>query len=248
MSAPKAAEPPGRGPAYLSIGQVLDQLRPEFPEVTISKIRFLETEGLITPSRTPSGYRKFSRDDVTRLSYILGAQRDRYLPLRVIKQHLDAIDRGLEPPDEPGGAPKVPAAPVDGAPDTEFFAPEPASVRVTRSELLEATGLTDEQLAALEQYDLVAPRAGRYDRAALLVAQAVGKMAEYGIEPRHLRSFRTAADREVGLFEQVLATMLRQRGPEARARARDSAQELAALSVQLHAALVKARLSNIVGH
>ena len=84
--------------AFMSIGEVLGQLRSDFPDITISKIRFLEAEGLVEPERTASGYRKFSREDVERLRYVLSAQRDHYLPLRVIKEHLDAIDRGLEPP------------------------------------------------------------------------------------------------------------------------------------------------------
>src|SRR5436309_10001691 len=96
--------------AFMSIGEVLASLRAEYPDVTISKIRFLEAEGLIEPERTPSGYRKFSREDVARLRYVLSAQRDQYLPLRVIKAHLEAIDRGLEPPDSPGAGPQVPRA------------------------------------------------------------------------------------------------------------------------------------------
>jgi DNA-binding transcriptional MerR regulator len=230
----------------MNIGEVLGQLRPEFPDVTISKIRFLESEGLIEPERTSSGYRKFSRDDVARLRYVLAAQRDRYLPLRVIKDHLEAIDRGLEPPDLPGGGPKVPMALVasDGYPSPEDFGPDPSELRLARPELLEAAGLEPEQLDELEKYGLVGPRPGtsHYDGDALVVAKTVAEMARFGIEPRHLRPYRTAAEREVGLFEQVVTPLVRQRGPEARARAEEVVRELAALSVRLHAGLVKAGL------
>ena len=114
----------------MSIGEVLGALRPEFPDVTISKLRFLESEGLVEPARTPSGYRKFSHADLERLRYVLEAQRDHYLPLRVIKEHLDAMDRGLELPDQPGGRPRVPRAVLSGctrrrrrALDAHAFAP-----------------------------------------------------------------------------------------------------------------------------
>jgi DNA-binding transcriptional MerR regulator len=209
----------------MSIGEVLSQLRPEFPDITISKIRFLETEGLIEPERTSSGYRKFSRDDVARLRYVLAAQRDRYLPLRVIKDHLEAIDRGLEPPDLPGGGPKVPMALVatDGYPASGDFAPDASEVRLARAELLEAAGLDAAQLEELEKYGLIGPRPGssHYDGDALVVAKTVAEMARFGIEPRHLRPYRTAAEREIGLFEQVVTPLVRQRGPEARARAEE---------------------------
>ncbi|MDQ1689840.1 MAG: hypothetical protein QOK42_2815 [Frankiaceae bacterium] len=230
----------------MSIGEVLSQLRPEFADVTISKIRFLESEGLIEPERTSSGYRKFSRDDVARLRYVLAAQRDRYLPLRVIKDHLEAIDRGLEPPDVQGGGPKVPMALVasDGYPSAGDFAPDASEVRLARAELLEAAGLEPEQLDELERFGLVGPRPGssHYDGDALVVAKTVAEMARFGIEPRHLRPYRTAAEREIGLFEQVVTPLVRQRGPEARARAEEVVRELAALSVRLHAGLVKTGL------
>jgi DNA-binding transcriptional MerR regulator len=230
----------------MSIGEVLSQLRPEFADVTISKIRFLESEGLIEPERTSSGYRKFSRDDVARLRYVLAAQRDRYLPLKVIKDHLEAIDRGLEPPDLPGGGPKVPMALVatDGYPAPEDFAPHASEVRLSRTELLDAAGLDPAQLEELEKYGLIAPRQGstHYDGDALVVAKTVAEMARFGIEPRHLRPYRTAAEREIGLFEQVVTPLVRQRGPEARARAEEVVRELAALSVRLHAGLVKSGL------
>jgi len=233
--------------AFMSIGEVLGQLRPDFPDVTISKIRFLEDEGLIKPERTASGYRKFSREDVSRLRYVLSSQRDHYLPLRVIKEHLDAIDRGLEPPAVGGGGPRVPRALVaaEGMPGPEAFRPDASEVRLSRRELLDAAGLEEPQLAELEQYGLLGPRSGssHYDGDALVVAKTVAEMARFGIEARHLRPFKAAAEREIGLVEQVVTPLVRQRNPEARARADEVARELAALSVKLHATLVKAGLA-----
>ena len=232
--------------AFMSIGEVLGQLRPEFADITISKIRFLEAEGLIEPERTASGYRKFSREDLSRLRYVLSAQRDHYLPLRVIKEHLDAIDRGLEPPALGGGGPKVPRALVaaEGLPGADAFLPEVSEIRLSRDELLSAAGLESEQLDQLEQYGLVAPRSGgsHYDGDALVIAKTVAEMARFGIEARHLRPFKSAAEREIGLVEQVVTPLVRQRNPEARARADEVARELAALSVKLHATLVRAGL------
>jgi DNA-binding transcriptional MerR regulator len=231
--------------AFLSIGEVLAQLRPEYPDVTISKIRFLEAEGLIEPERTPSGYRKFSREDVARLRYVLSAQRDQYLPLRVIKAHLEAIDRGLEPPESPGGGPQVPRALVvaDGLPGPETFGRDSSELRLSRDELIDAASIEPAQLSQLEQFGLVAARPGGfYDGDALVIAKTVAEMSRFGLEPRHLRAFRAAADREVGLVEQVVAPLVRQRNPEARARAEEVARELAALSVKLHATLVRSGL------
>ena len=236
--------------AFMSIGEVLSQLRADFPDVTISKIRFLEAEGLIEPERTASGYRKFSRDDVARLRYVLGAQRDHYLPLRVIKAHLEAIDRGLEPPDTPGGGPQVPRALVaaEGLPGPESFAREPSELRLSREELLDAAGLDSSQLTQIEQYGLVAARpGGYYDGDALVIAKTVAEMSRFGLEPRHLRAFRSAADREVGLVEQVVSPLVRQRNPEARGRAEEVARELASLSVKLHATLVRSGLRPQLG-
>ena len=231
--------------AFLSIGEVLAQLRPEYPDVTISKIRFLEAEGLIEPERTPSGYRKFSREDVARLRYVLSAQRDQYLPLRVIKAHLEAIDRGLEPPDAAGGGPQVPRALVaaDGLPGPDTFGRDTSELRLSRDELIDAAAIEPAQLSQLEQFGLVAARPGGfYDGDALVIAKTVAEMSRFGLEPRHLRAFRAAADREVGLVEQVVAPLVRQRNPEARGRAEEVARELAALSVKLHATLVRSGL------
>ena len=244
MSSSAASGLPSR--AFMSIGEVLGQLRADFPDITISKIRFLEAEGLVEPERTASGYRKFSREDLARLRYVLSAQRDHYLPLRVIKEHLDAIDRGMEPPALGSSGPRVPRALVaaEGLPSPESFLPDVSEIRLSRAELLDAAGLDEDQLSQLEQYGLVQTRPGgsHFDGDSLVVAKTVAEMGRFGIEARHLRPFKAAADREIGLVEQVVTPLVRQRNPEARARADEVARELAALSVKLHATLVRAGL------
>lgn len=215
---------------------MLQVLQAEFADVTISKIRFLEAEGLVTPARTASGYRKFSAADVDRLRYVLAAQRDQYLPLKVIKEHLGAMDRGLRPPTTPGGRPAAPDQVPEpaGLPDAEDFSSYGTELKLTREELRVAAGISVELLDQLESHNLVVARGNHYDGDAILVAKAAAGFAEYGIEPRHLRPFRTAADREVGLIEQVVSPLSKQQ---------DRIQELAALAVRLHAALVRSRLS-----
>ncbi|MGH8892006.1 MAG: transcriptional regulator FtsR [Actinomycetes bacterium] len=236
----------------MSIGEVLGELRAEFPDVTISKIRFLESEGLVEPARTPSGYRKFSHADVARLRYVLAAQRDHYLPLRVIREHLDAIDRGLEPPTVPGERPRVPHRADDGLPGPRSLAADGVDLRLSRDELAESAGLDAVLLDQIEGFGLIEPVRGSrasamYDADALVIATAVAELRGYGLEPRHLRAFRTAADRESDLLSQVVAPLLRQRSPQARARAEEVAREMGALSLRLHTALVRARLRDIVG-
>jgi len=227
--------------AYLSIGEVLGKLRGDFPDITISKIRFLESEGLIDPQRTPSGYRKFTSIDLERLRYVLSAQRDQYLPLRVIKENLDALDRGLEPASTPGAARTPRLASVDGELTPSHFAGE-SDLRLSREELLESANLSDAQLVELESFGLITIRGRYYDADALSVGRTVSAIAAFGIEPRHLRSFKSAADREIGLVEQVITPLLAQKSSDAKARAEEVANELAALSVKLHAALVRAGL------
>ena len=230
--------------AYLSIGEVLGKLRNDFPDVTISKIRFLESEGLIEPQRTPSGYRKFTNSDLERLRYVLLAQRDQYLPLRVIKGNLDALDRGLQPAAVSGGVPVPRLATIDGELAPANFA-ENTDMRLSREELLKASGVTEEQLIELESYGLIAPRGRHYDSDSLAIARAVTEMSGFGIEPRHLRSFKSAADREIGLIEQVITPLIRQKSSEAKARAEEVQREIAALSVRLHAALVRGGLHRL---
>lgn len=224
----------------LSIGAVLEQLRDEFPEVTISKIRFLEAEGLVEPQRTPSGYRKFAARDVERLAYVLRVQRDHYLPLRVIKEHLEGLDRGEQPavPGSPGAAAgrRPPDLPEDalGA---------PGEIRVGREALLAATGAAAAELDQWESYGLVeADRDGGYDAETVVISRIIADLGRYGLEPRHLRSMKAAADREAGLVEQLVAPLRRHRNPQTRRHAEATAEELADLSVRLHAAMVRSAL------
>ncbi|SPF04599.1 MerR family regulatory protein [Streptomyces sp. MA5143a] len=226
----------------MSIGSVLNLLREEFPEVTISKIRFLESEGLIEPQRTPSGYRKFSAGDVERLGHVLRMQRDHYLPLKVIREYLAALERGEDVRLPSVGRQRDIG---DGERLSELFGEpeEPTAARIGRAELLAGAGIGEEQLAEWESYGLVAPLPdGTYDAEALTVATLVVELGRFGIEPRHLRVMRAAADREAGLVEQVVAPLRRHRNPQTRAHAEDRTRELAGLTVKLHAALVQSAL------
>jgi DNA-binding transcriptional MerR regulator len=409
------------GRSYLSIGDVLSLLREEFPDVTISKIRFLESQGLVDPERSPSGYRKFYDDDVARLRWVLRKQRDQFLPLKVIRDRLAAAGNGAPVDPEPADSAEIvevrsgegaaaagggevadavvgpsgqasngtaesspaggrgddprgvavvderpeptaavqaarrpePAAAVQGhqgelsaarvplapsplavsppgqsplgqsplgqsppgqsplgqsplgqsplgqsplgqsppgqgglspsvrpgqpvgaaheersahevgpapakgsAPDAPGglaggLAPSVSSVSLTLAELCAATGLTPEAVASLESFGLLAPMAMAggtyYDEEALTVGKLVVEFSRYGVEPRHLRMYRNAADRELGLVEQVITPLLRQRNPEARQRAVDAATDLARLGQALRASLVRAELRRKLG-
>lgn len=233
----------------ITIGQAVADLKAEFPDVDIkeSKIRHLENEGLIAPERTPSGYRKYSVGDMEKLRYIVRVQNEHYLPLRVIKEHLEALDRGLQPP-ALSGSPSIPDALMSNpAPGVESFLAGSSDVRISRRELVKKAEITEETLDALESFALVRPRPGskHYDADALVIARVAGELAAYGIEPRHLRSFKTAADREVGLMEQVVSPIRRSREDGAEGRAAQTMDEMAVLSVRLHAALVKAGLRSL---
>ncbi|MEU5438836.1 MerR family transcriptional regulator [Streptomyces sp. NPDC020719] len=226
------------GDRLMSIGTVLNQLREEFPEVTISKIRFLESEGLVEPRRTPSGYRKFSPEDVERLAQVLRMQRDHYLPLKVIREHLEALSRGEQPAlPAPAASRELLEGVVDPDPD------RPTAARVGRAELLVAAEITEAELADWESYGLIsAGPEGGYDAESVNVARLVADLGRFGLEPRHLRAMKAAADREAGLVEQVVAPLRRHRNPQTRAHAEATVKELAALSVRLHAALVQTAL------
>ena len=227
---------PRDGGALMSIGEVLAHLRTEFPDTTISKLRFLEAEGLVDPQRTASGYRKYSWHDVNRLRFVLTAQRDQYLPLRVIREQLAALEV-----DDSVQRPVLVAVGSDRATD-------PVDTRVARADLIERTGVPEELLSELEKIGLVQSRPpGWYDADAVVIVESIVGLTRYGLELRHLRAFRAGADREVGLFTQLLAPLVRQHDPAARARAAETARELQALSQRLHAALVRAGLRDTLG-
>ena len=271
--------------AAVSIGDVLDQLRPEFSDITISKIRFLESQGLIDPERTASGYRKFSPTDIERLRFILREQREHFLPLKVIKERLDQLDQGTTP-----GPPVSRRASAKAAADDGESAPAPkrrkakapvaqplfemarreaesdearaataavhdsegpdeyrwseTEVILTRAELARAAGITDAELGQLEEYGLIAPAHTSRDRVlfdddALVIARVAAQFMRHGVEARHLRMYRAFAEREAGLFEQVLLPYRRQRNPEAQARTQETLGELSGLGRQLRTALLR---------
>lgn len=222
---------PSRAAAGLGIGEVVGSLRPEFPDVTLSKIRFLESEGLIAPRRTASGYRRYTVTDVERLRHVLRLQRDHYLPLKVIRDQLD------EGPHEGVDI----AGPLLRA---ETFRPPAAPVRLTRPELVASSGLTETDLAQLEDFGLITPTSGGYfDDDSLLVATVAAELLSYGIEPRHLRAVRVAADREVGLIRQAASPFGGRSGSARRPHGAETALDLAALLVRLHVALVRTGLA-----
>jgi DNA-binding transcriptional MerR regulator len=314
----EATAGPGRRPGQsgitetMSIGEVLGILKPEFPDITVSKIRFLEGAGLVQPQRSASGYRKFSEDDVARLRFVLRAQRDQYLPLRVIRQRLADLEQvgglsgaapvadaaaGPDPgtatgqarpgPAAPGTAPGGGAAPgagtagagVSGAgaagtgapgaaggadmatgasagpapagrPAGGSFGAAPSDAQFTRDELCRAAGATVEQLLELESFGLVSAR-GSGERGAwyggddLVQLRLARELADYGLEARHLRMYKLFAEREAALFEQVVAPLVRQRNPEARARARDTIEALAQLGGRMRDLALRAAVHGL---
>jgi DNA-binding transcriptional MerR regulator len=286
---------------YLSIGEVLGLLLEEFPDVTISKIRFLESQGLISPERTSSGYRKFYDGDVDLLRVILTEQRQNYLPLRVIKDRLtsgelDGTGEHLRPNGDGNGAePSVPAdspadSPVDGdgenpdsttevpatsirshpasryqpnGPDESAVAPTAGatdvdtssmsasaqllpSVLLDRAELCGMVGMSDGELAQLESFGILAPSLSSgtplYGEDAIEIAKASCEFLRAGVDARHLRNWRTSAEREASLYEQLVTPRFRQRNPEARAAALDELQRLDGLGAKLRAAMTRQAL------
>lgn len=228
----------------MSIGAVLDLLRSDFPDVTISKIRFLEAEGLVTPERTSSGYRRFTAYDCARLRFILTAQRDQYLPLKVIKAQLDAQPDGELP--HSGSAYGVPRlVPVDARSDEGAVAA--AQVRLSREDLLARSGVDDELLTALVKAGVITTgAAGFFDEHSVVIAQCASALADYGVEPRHLRAFRSAADRQSDLIAQIAGPVVKAGNPGARDRADDLAREVAALAITLHTSLIKSAVRDVL--
>ena len=248
-----------------TIGEVLNQLKEEFEDITISKIRFLESEGLIYPDRTESGYRKFTEDDVDRLRFILTAQRDHYLPLKVIREQLERLDSG-----DPDSRTRA-AAPADdaGAPDDGQRAAEIARVLeaalsddaslldqptqqvvLNLREFCDATGLDAQEVRALRDYGIIGERdddgIGPFDGDDLLAARAARDLLHLGLEPRHLRMYRQFVDRELALFEQLVTPLLRQRNPEARRQATRQLDKLATLTDRMKRSLLARALRGYV--
>ena len=232
--------PLSRSRDYLSIGEVLDSVRSDFPDVSISKIRFLESEGLIEPKRTDSGYRMFYDDDVTRLRFILQLQRDHFLPLKVIRERLAEAD---------GNGGLLPQMPAAAAPEK---APKKARVdlqgaSLSRAELLKAAGLSEPQLKELEEFGLVGPgETGNYDENDLLVAKAARRFFEYGVQARHLKMYRQFAEREAAFFEQIVTPVARRKDPQGQADAARSLGELAGLASQMREAALRASLRELL--
>jgi DNA-binding transcriptional MerR regulator len=240
----------------MSIGEVLGGLKSDFPEITISKIRFLESEGLIDPERTPSGYRKFYQKDMERLRFILSLQRDSYLPLKVIRERLAAYDAGLVTGGNGGGGnlavavpptpePAVKAPRPEVEPDEDLAEPGSA-LHLSESDLAAATGLDLNQVQALQSFGVICRHTMNggtfYDQDDLLVGRIARDFLQFGIEPRHLKMFRQFAEREAALFEQVVLPAMRNRSPETRKQATQSLSELTRLSKKLRHAFLRQNL------
>lgn len=228
---------PDLGP--MSIGTVLGLLRQDFPDITVSKIRFLETEKLVEPQRTPSGYRKFTVQDMQRLAQVLRMQRDHYLPLKVIRERLEAQDRGEAlQSGGPAGSPDVLAAELETA-----VQPVAQGGRASRAELLSAAEVDEPVLADWEAYGLIcAGEDGCYCPATVEIAALLAKLGKFGLEPRHLRAVRAAAEREAGFIEQLMAPLRKRQDRETRSDAEVATAELAGLSLRLHASFLQAEI------
>ena len=227
-AAAQAAVPGGN--ALLSIGQVLAKLNPEFPDLTPSKLRFLEERQLITPARTDSGYRKFSAADMDRLRFVLSMQRDHYLPLKVIRGYLDELDAGRQP-ELPGGAVQAPSM-------------LSAERRLTRDELVREAGANAMLLNDAVSASLIVA-ADTFGEDVLSVLKSLVELQRSGIEPRHLRGFRAAAERELGLIENALMPVARRKDASSRAKAAEMAREIASQLEIVRSSLIRSALTRL---
>ena len=227
MPASASRRPSSSVAARLSIGQVLEILRDEFPDLAHSKLHYLESEGLITPERTAAGYRKYSREDIDRLRFVLRAQRDRFWPLKVIKEHL--LEHG-----------------VDSEVTSIASRPGPSStlqaVRLDRRGLCREASVEEEFLLELEQYGLLAESALFYGTAELELVRAARDLAEEGLHPRHLVMLRTAAERQAHMIRSVARPRARSGDAAARGEAEDFARDLGESMITLHGAVLRSAL------
>jgi len=240
------------GRPFMSIGEVIDALQTDYPDVTVSKIRFLESAGLIDPERTPAGYRKFYQKDLERLRFILKLQRDSYLPLKVIGERLAEYDAGVAGPAvEPAG--DGAAAPRPEVERDEDLAEQVAPLSLSEMELANAAGLEPAHVKALRDFGVICEHPGGagvgpvFDADDLIVARLSREFIRFGIEPRHLKMFRQFADREAMLLQQVVTPMLRHRSPEARKQATQSLSDLSRLVKKLRHAFLRQNLRSFLG-
>jgi len=230
MAVARVASARQAAPVLLSIGQVLAKLTPEFPDLSPSKLRFLGDQGLVSPARTDSGYRKFSPSDVERVRFILTMQRDHYLPLKVIREHLDDFDAGR----------------TDQlvVPITSVASILPTDRRLTRAELVRESGATAPLLSEAVSASLL-PAADAYGDDAVAILRALAELRRHGIEPRHLRGLRAAVDREVGLVEQAVAPTRGRRDGATSARAAEQRLEIAGQLDLVRSTLLRSALDRL---
>jgi DNA-binding transcriptional MerR regulator len=234
------------GKPYMSIGEVLNLLKPDFDDVTISKIRFLESEGLIDPERTASGYRKFYQADLDRLRFILKLQRDSYLPLKVIRERLAEYDAGIRQSEQAVETPAKAPAPRPEVDVEEDLGETATALHLSEGELAGVTGLELSQIQSLREFGVLCLHgpgtAPYYDQDDVIVGRIARDFLSFGIEPRHLKMWRHFAERESALFEQAVLPMMRHRSPEARRQATTTLTELTRLSKKLRHAFLRQSL------
>ncbi len=224
-----------------TIGEVINLLRPEFSDISVSKVRFLESRGLVQPRRSASGYRVFTDEDVKRIQYVLTEQRDHYLPLKVIKSKLSAWDKGRESP----------ATSQSGPPPEAYFAS--SGVSLSAREVMRSSGLSVEQLDALQKEGLLDPvqlpdGSLVYTDTDLQIARASHRLLNRGLEPRHLRGIRLAADRQTDLLGQLVAPLLRHRNPDNHRRSSEILADTSDASAVIQETLVRSRLRKLLEH
>lgn len=220
-----------RAVKLFNIGQVLSVLNPEFPDLTPSKLRFLEEQGLVTPQRTDSGYRKFTDLDIERIRIVLELQRDQYLPLKVIRGYLADLDEGKQPT-LPGVA-SVNSAHLRQAKGKRF----------SRIELVAETAITDALISEAQDVSLLGEEP--FDLAALEIARAVVHLQRFGIQPRHLRGLKASTDREIGIIEGVVAPVLGKNDTSSRSRAAHYAAEIENQFSAIRSELMRAAISKL---
>ena len=230
---------PLRSARTRSIGEVINLLKPEYSDVTVSKLRFLESQGLVQPSRSASGNRGFTEEDVRRIEYVLKEQRDHYLPLKVIKSKLAAWDHGEESP----------VAPETGPPPEAYFAS--SGVSLTPAELMRSSGLSAPQLTSLIEAGILEPMqlpdgSDVFRDHDLTIARAAHRLLGHGLEVRHLRSIKLAADRQTDLLGQLVAPLLRHRNPENRHQAAETLADCSQAAALLQESITRGRLRNLL--